>query len=94
MTVFNENVNLDKYSFVGLNISCQDQLVPAFIIAKYIRSVSNTNIIIGGNIVSRCYDGLTKSKLKQYFDFLVIKEGEFALCNIIRSLSNLPLLDN
>lgn len=94
VTVFNENVNLDKYSFVGLNISCQDQLVPAFIIAKYIRSVSNTNIIIGGNIVSRCYDGLTKSKLKQYFDFLVIKEGEFALCNIIRSLSNLPLLDN
>ena len=92
--IFEDNIDLHKYNFVGLNISCQDQLVPAFIIAKHIRDISDVNIIIGGNIISRCFDGLIKSKLKQYFDFLVIKEGEFAVCNIIRFLDDLPLLDD
>lgn len=91
---FKENVEINAYDFVGINISCQDQLVPAFIIAKYIKSLSNVSVIIGGNIVSRTYSGLITSKLKQYFDFLVIREGEFAICNIIRSLSNQTLLDD
>jgi radical SAM superfamily enzyme YgiQ (UPF0313 family) len=92
--LFNNYVDLKYYNFVGINISCQDQLIPAFIIAKYIKDTTNVCVIIGGNIISRCFNGIIKSKLKRYFDFLVYKEGELALCNIIHYMYNSELFEN
>jgi Fe-S oxidoreductase len=75
------------------SIACQDQLIPALIISKYIKKKNpNSPIILGGNIISRCYKTLIESNLRAFFDFLVLKEGEVAFCNLINKITKNELV--
>ncbi len=61
----------------GISISVEDQIIPSFILAKKIKDYfTDSLIVIGGNIVTRLYDNIVKSNLSNFVDYLIIKEGE------------------
>ena len=83
----------NEYELYCFSIACQDQLIPALIISKYIKKRNpNSKIVLGGNIISRCYQTLITSPLIAFFDFLVLKEGEVAFCNLINKIAKKELV--
>ncbi len=94
INMFELNIS-QEYELYCFSIACQDQLVPALIISKYIKTKKpNSKIVLGGNIISRCYNTLITSNLTEFFDFLVLKEGEIALCNLITKITKNELVTN
>jgi len=81
---------------IGISISFQDQLIPAFSLAREIRTFDpEIPIVLGGQIVTRCADNLLSHEaLARLFDALVLYEGEVQLCAMARehveSWQNIP----
>lgn len=63
----------------GISITFQDQLIPAFTLAKVLREkVPDIKIVLGGQIITRCYETMLAdgADLAKYYDFLVLWDGE------------------
>lgn len=74
------NINEKQMDVFGISISIEEQIVPSFMICKILRMMyPNSKIILGGNIVSRLSDNLLQSRLSDYFDLLLVGEGEAIL---------------
>ncbi|MFH1308322.1 MAG: radical SAM protein [archaeon] len=80
-------------NFTGLSVIHQKQMIPAIILASMIKEKfgNNVKIALGGNIITRNYDVLSRDdelnkKLFDYFDYLVHHEGETALSELVKSL--------
>lgn len=79
-----EQYHLDDAVAFAISIGVEDQIVPAFALMKILRrKFLHTPIILGGNIVSRLSKNLLVSKLKFYFDTLIVGEGEKILPEIL-----------
>ena len=64
----------------GISISVEEQIVPSFIISMILRQkYPKSKIVFGGNIISRLADNFQKSILTEYFDLLIVGEGELCL---------------
>ena len=75
---------MDDAVAFAISIGVEDQIVPAFALMKILRrKFLHTPIILGGNIVSRLSKNLLVSKLKFYFDTLIVGEGEKILPEIL-----------
>lgn len=84
-----DNYYLDDGNAFAISIGVEDQIVPSFIIMKLLkRKFKHTPIILGGNIVSRLADNLSASKLKNYFDILIVGEGEKSLPFVLENILN------
>lgn len=82
-----DNYNLEDGKAFAISISVEDQIVPSFIIMKLLkRKFKHIPIILGGNIVSRLVDNLSASKLKKYFDILIVGEGEKSLPFVLENI--------
>jgi len=72
---------------VGINLSVEDQILPAFRLAGLIRRRhgSQSRIIWGGSLLARIYPVIV-SDLVEFWDYLVIREGEAPLLAILRQI--------
>lgn len=71
----------------GISICFEDQILPSFSLAKAIRSrFKDAIVVMGGNIVTRLYENIIKSKLSHLVDYLIVKEGEDALCELVKAI--------
>lgn len=82
------NVQIDKYDIIGFSIAVYDQLIPSLLMAKKIKNLYQDKItVIGGNVVSRIWKNLLSTNLTKHIDYIVRKEGELPLINLIKHLS-------
>lgn len=89
-----DNYHLENGEVFAFSIGVEDQIVPSFIMMKILKKkFKNVPIVLGGNIVSRLADNLNTSKLRKYFDILIVGEGEksfpFVLNNITKKTGKL-----
>lgn len=75
-------------SLVGLSVACMSQIIPSFTLAKLIRqALPATKIVFGGQVFNRLIEDVMRlPRLFQYVDYLVFREGETALLELIRHL--------
>jgi len=82
---FFDGLTLDDVDAFGLSLLSESQLPYALMIAKFVRKAKPKAITIaGGAYVTEVIGGLTDNALIfDYFDYLVVHEGESALLNIL-----------
>lgn len=75
-------------SLVGIAITFQDQLIPAFSLAAALRELTpHVRIALGGQMITRCWDSLADHKgLSALADFLLLWDGEVPMLNLRRHL--------
>lgn len=75
---------------LGIAITFQDQLIPAFTLANLARKLlPEVKIVFGGQMITRCQDTLIKSEaLKSLYDYLVLWDGEKGMLDIHRHVIN------
>lgn len=74
---------------VGINLSVEDQILPAFRLAWWIRRThgSSSRIIWGGSLLTRLHP-IIAGELSDFWDHLVVREGEVPLLALIRSIGD------
>ena len=79
----------------GINLSVEDQIVPAFRLAGLIRKVNGkaARIVWGGSLLARIYPVIAE-QLDDFWDYLVTREGEEPLMAILRELDGCEPLSN
>lgn len=86
--IFIDFLSIDKFAktkIFGISIGVEDQIFPSFTLTKAIKdSYPSAKVVIGGNIVYRLFDGIVNSMLSRYVDFLIIREGEEPLLELIQ----------
>ncbi|MBI9014075.1 MAG: radical SAM protein [Clostridiales bacterium] len=75
---------------IGISLVSEEQLIPSLILCKYIRSINDSiHIFIGGSYLSKMInDENLILPLYNYFDTIIIDEGEKAVLNLISGLIN------
>ncbi len=75
-----------KVKIVGIAITFQDQIIPAFTLASLLRQkMSDVKIVMGGQIVTRCYKSMMEHKeLCRFYDYLCLWDGENPLIDVHR----------
>ncbi len=75
---------------VGISITFQDQVIAAFTLARLVREkMPGTKIVLGGQMITRCYDTLFESgELRNFWDYLVLWEGELPFADIHEAIIN------
>lgn len=73
---------------VGIAVTFQDQIIPAFTLAFLLRKkLPSVKIVMGGQMVTRCYKTMLRHKgLSRLYDYLVLWDGEEPLLDIHRKL--------
>lgn len=73
---------------VGIAVTFQDQIVPAFTLADQVRRQCPTmKIVLGGQIITRCFESMQgNSSIQSYADFLVLWDGEKPMLDIHRAV--------
>jgi len=83
----------EKPVLIGISVFSQTQLVVAFILSSLIKqSQINTKIVLGGNVITRISDILSRDdylnrKLFSYIDFIIHHEGEIPTSELAKRLS-------
>ncbi|MFA6431998.1 MAG: radical SAM protein, partial [Candidatus Margulisiibacteriota bacterium] len=85
---------VDKYikdsgaKIVGIAVTFQDQIVSAFTLANILRKrLPSVKIVMGGQMITRCYNTMTAHEgLSEYYDYLVLWDGEEGLLDIHRKI--------
>ncbi|MFJ2737158.1 MULTISPECIES: B12-binding domain-containing radical SAM protein [unclassified Streptomyces] len=74
---------------VGINLSVEDQILPAFRLAHLIRQIQGENscIIWGGSLLTRLRPVIA-SELGEFWDHLVTREGEAPLLSLLQWLQD------
>jgi radical SAM superfamily enzyme YgiQ (UPF0313 family) len=72
---------------VGINLSVEDQILPAFRLAWWIRKIHGraSSIIWGGSLLARIYP-VIRSELSEFWDYLITREGEVPLLSLLGAL--------
>ena len=79
-----EQILPTKAEIVGIAITFQDQIIPAYTLADQLRKIApEIKIVLGGQMVTRCYDSMLEHKdILEYADYLALWDGEIPLLNI------------
>ena len=69
---------------LGIAITFQDQIIPAFTLASLIRKqMPDIKIVLGGQMITRCHDTIIKhEQICKLFDYLCLWDGEEPLFDI------------
>jgi hypothetical protein len=86
---FAEHINGTAITMVGIAITFQDHLIPAFTLAAVLRQLAPQIVaVLGGQMITRCWDSLTQHVgLSALADYLVLWDGEEPLLNLHRHLA-------
>lgn len=81
----------DNTKVFGISIGVEDQMFPAFLIARLLRlHYPQASVVLGGNMTTRLAEQITKSRLAEYVDFLITNEGEDPLLALVQSQGEIP----
>jgi radical SAM superfamily enzyme YgiQ (UPF0313 family) len=82
--LISEEIEHEQPKIVGIAVTFQDQIIPAFTLADLLRKrLPEVKIVMGGQIITRCYDTMMEEpKLKNYYDYLALWDGENGLLDI------------
>lgn len=82
-----QQYNISTYPTVGVSIVGVNQVIPAFTLAKYLKSISsNIKIVFGGAWVTQLERKIKRnSELFRYTDFYIIGEGEETLSTLLNN---------
>jgi len=85
-------VKAEHPDVVGISMTCQSELVPAFTLAHMIKSVDpNIHIVLGGGLVTElAYRMVKNPPLWEMFDSLIEGPGEVAFTELIERLERKP----
>ena len=85
-----KSVDVMKYEIVCFSITCYEQLITSLILSKIIKNVKkDITIAVGGNVISRIYEHIFNiTNISLLIDYLIIKEGELPLINLILLKNN------
>lgn len=74
---------------VGINLSVEDQILPAFRLASLIRNTHGdaARIIWGGSLLTRLRPVIA-SELGEFWDYLITREGEVPILSLLQSLDS------
>jgi radical SAM superfamily enzyme YgiQ (UPF0313 family) len=74
---------------VGINLSVEDQILPAFRFAAKVRIQcgSQSVIIWGGSLLSRIYPVMVE-QLPDFWNYLIMREGEVPLLNVLDAIES------
>lgn len=80
----NDNVLNSGIKVLGIAITFQDQIIPAFTLASLIREkMPHVKIAMGGQMITRCQNTMTGHReLCSYFDYLCLWDGEIPLKDV------------
>jgi len=80
---------------VGIALTFQDQIIPAFTLAAVLRKkMPEAVIIFGGQMITRCYDSILQSQeICRYIDYLALWDGEVPMLNLHKNLINKEAID-
>lgn len=89
MLDFTSSHNWDSVNLVGFSLLSQSQLPYAMLIAGVLQSsLASLRTVVGGPYITEMAAGLSSEpEIFEYFDFLVVQEGESALVNIANGMS-------
>lgn len=79
----------ERPDLVGISVVQQKQLIPTFTFCKMIKEkYPDTHITLGGNIITRIRDFLSKKKsaLFNFFDTAILYEGESAFLELVDAI--------
>ena len=79
-----------KPSVIGISVVQKKQIIPTFTFCSMIKeSHPNVHVTIGGNVITRIRDVLAeKPEFFSLFDTAILYEGEYALLELVNSISN------
>lgn len=85
---FNTKSELETPCLFGISIAANNQVVPAFTLAFFIKQHNqNCKVVIGGSWCTLVEKELAKNILQfDFIDYIVVREGEVPLLNLIQSL--------
>jgi radical SAM superfamily enzyme YgiQ (UPF0313 family) len=88
--LINQEIIPENPRIVGISVTFQDQIIAGFTLARLVREkLPEAKIVMGGQMITRCYDTLYDSKvLKDFWDYLVLWEGEVPLLDIHEAVIN------
>ncbi len=92
--LIDEQISGTGAKIVGIGVTFQDQIIPAFTLARLIRELMpSAKIVMGGQMITRCYNTMTEHRaIGKYFDYLALWDGEMPLLDIHRNvLRNEPI---
>ncbi|MFC0878808.1 B12-binding domain-containing radical SAM protein [Saccharicrinis sp. FJH2] len=87
---FNTKSKLETPCLFGISIAANNQVVPAFTLAYFIkRHNKNSKVVIGGSWCTLVERELAKHLLQfEFIDYMVVREGEVPLLKLIQALKN------
>ena len=69
--------NLHSNNLFGVSVAVEDQIIPALITIKVLKSIApSSKIVLGGNVITRIYKELISANLLTDVDIIVGYEGE------------------
>lgn len=88
MIDIDQRYDISTYPTVGVSIVGLNQVIPAFTLAKYLKSINNNiKIVFGGAWVTQLERKIERnSELFKYTDFYVVGEGEEALSRLLQNV--------
>ncbi|MFH0771190.1 MAG: radical SAM protein [Candidatus Omnitrophota bacterium] len=86
--LIDERIKDSGAKIVGIAITFQDQIIPAFTLADLIKKrLPSVKIVMGGQMITRCYNTMLKHKgICGYFDYLVLWDGEEGILDVHRAV--------
>lgn len=87
---------LEEYDLIGISVASTYQLIAALTIAKYIKkNNSGTKVCLGGAVLPYMRDSIKNSlEIFDFFDYVIIGEGETALLKLLEYLQGKYNLEN
>lgn len=82
-------MSLQKCKVAGISLNNSTQFIPALTMAAYIKeNYPDIHVTIGGNLLTRCVEGLIKRKdfFDLFADSVVLYEGEKPLLELVRAV--------
>ncbi len=88
--VVREQIEPTGAKAVGIAITFQDQIIPAFSLAMTLRELlPAVKIVMGGQMITRCHESMKEDDfISTYFDFLCLWDGELPFINVMRYIIN------
>ena len=80
-----EDFSKSNAKAIGIAITFQDQLIPAYTLCKVLREeMPELKIILGGQMITRCYDSiLAHDNISALSDYILLWDGEIPLINLM-----------
>ncbi len=91
-----DNILSKKPKFIGISVTFDRQIVPAFTLAKILKQRTSAHITMGGNLIGRIEKTIKKYPeiLKDYADSIMCGDGERSIVSLVQAIKNRTSFEN